>query len=179
MAPSELADEGQQVEIAGAFEGFDPRDFSLVRPPVHPLGLGRKLAIENRIVRSAQTVARCPRRRARAVVPSLKLGSVGYLPPRSSPAHEAFGPERSPKNGDAIACARATEIPLPASEMTRLRHEPKRLLYRAALKMHPAANQRRQVRSKNTRCCGSAGIRLRPGDDRTHLASRHNGPLFD
>jgi hypothetical protein len=46
-----------QIEIAGVFQGFDPRDFSLVRPPVHPLGLGRKLIIEIRIVRSAKTVA--------------------------------------------------------------------------------------------------------------------------
>ena len=46
-----------QVEIADVFEGFDPRDFSLVRPTVHSLGLGRKLAIEIRIVRSAKTVA--------------------------------------------------------------------------------------------------------------------------
>lgn len=43
---------------------------------MHPLGLGRKLAIENRIVRSAQTVVYCPRRRARVVVPGLELGVV-------------------------------------------------------------------------------------------------------
>lgn len=165
-----------QVDIAGVFEGFDPCDFSLVRSPVHPPGLGRKLAIEIHIVRSAQTVPRRPNRRACALVPTLELGTIGDLPPPSLPAQEALSPRRLPQNRDATIRTRALEVPLSASEMTRLRHEPQRLLHCAKLEMHPAANQRRQVRSKNTRCCGSAGIRLRPGHDGAHLASGTTAP---
>src|SRR3984957_4689426 len=51
----------RQIEIAAVFEAFDSRDFSFVRPPVHPLGLGGKLAYKSAKPRSAKTVARCPR----------------------------------------------------------------------------------------------------------------------
>jgi hypothetical protein len=87
----------RQIEIAGVFKGFYPRNFSFVCAPVHALGPWWKFAGGVCVVRAPEPISN-GLRRTRATGPALELGAIRHPPApcfsgadRNSAAAKAFG----------------------------------------------------------------------------------------